>query len=249
MLGRLKAGLHPLVDPLLSLPDGWRSARSLHNCADGEYSVPVSVPYFPQFASPERIDAYIHEKYDGASDPRWHEFGAEDPADYVFWAPRVCALACLKMAIEAFRPNVRPSLWELVQQGLAVNGYTVRDEQGNWVDRGWTVHAQVHLASHYGLRVQGHAYASPLSICQAVRDEWLVAAAVTPELGEREPSGTRYGGHLVLVYGFRWAGGKPTHYLLHNPSGRFPELQAHAVIPARRFHDSFAHRFIALKKQ
>jgi hypothetical protein len=88
---------------------------------------------------------------------------------------------------------------------------------------------------------------SPLSVCASVRDGWLVEASVTPELGERQPCGRRYGGHLVLVYGFVWKGGRPAEYLLHNPSGRFTELQANARIPAARFHASFARRLIALR--
>jgi hypothetical protein len=228
------------------MPDQRRARPALVGLADGEYRAGVDVPYCAQFASPERIYDYIHHQYDGAQDPNWHVFGTDDPADYAFWAPRVCALACLKMAIEAFSLTLTPSLWELVQAGLAVNGYTVRDAQGNWVDEGWYHHAQVHLAKCYGLRAVGRAYVSPLSVCASVRGGWLVAASITPEIGERQPQGRRYGGHLVLVYGFVWKGGRPAEYLLHNPSGRFPELQANARIPAPRFHASFAHRLIAL---
>ncbi len=244
---RLKSALHPWLDPLFSWPDHGLARRALAKLPDGEYRAEVEVPYYSQFASPDRINDYIHHGYDGASDPNWRTFGAESPDDYAFWSHRVCALACIKMAAEAFHPQVRPTLWELVQKGLAVKGYTVRDEHGNWLDEGWYYHAQAHLAKQYGLQAAGRSYISPLRICQDILDRALVGASVTPEIGEREISGKRYGGHMVLVYGFRWKDRRPTHYLLHNPSGRFTELQAGAAIDAVRFNRCFAHRAIMLK--
>lgn len=243
---RLKAALHPRVDPLLSMIDAWRAERALRDLPDGTYCVADQVPYYAQFASPDRINDYIHHGYDGLDDPAWADFGAQEPAEYAFWAPRICALAVLKMAVEAFHPLVRPTLWQLVKEGLAVGGYTVRDAHGNWVDAGWFVHAQMHLARLFGLEPVGRSYVSVQSICRYIHDGWLVAASVTPEIGEREPESNRYGGHVVLVYGFEWQGGKPVAFLLHNPSGRYEELQAGARISVGRFRASFAHRVIAL---
>lgn len=247
-LRRWKAALHPWLDPALSLPDHWRAARALRDLPDGAYRSPVRAPYYAQFASPERIYDYIHRGYDGTHDPRWQEFGATEPGEYAFWAPRVCALACIKMAVEAFFPDRRPTLWQLVKEGLAINGYRVRDERGRWIDEGWYVHAQIHLAARYGLHAEDRAYVSPLTVCRYIRAGWLVAATVTPEIGERQPNYARYGGHLVLVYGFDWERGRPSRYYLHNPSGRFPELQAGAILPAQQFEASFAHRLVAFRR-
>lgn len=246
-VARLKASLHPILDPLLSLPDSIRSRLRLLRLPDGTHQTDVTVPYYSQFASADRVYDYIHNGYDGANDPNWPLFGAREPADYVFWAPRVCALAVLKMAIEAFYPDKRLTLWQLVVEGLKLNGYAVRDARGRWIDQGWYVEAQIQLAAHYGLLAEPHGYVSPLSICKLIKQGWLVAATVTPEIGERSPTNNRYGGHLVLVYGFGWQRGRPTHYMLHNPSGRFPELRASARIPASQFHKAFAHRLIALR--
>ncbi|MBN1679713.1 MAG: hypothetical protein JW966_05440 [Anaerolineae bacterium] len=84
-------------------------------------------------------------------------------------------------------------------------------------------------------------------MCRYIQAGWLVGASVTPELGERHPRRRYYGGHVVLVFGFLWDGRRPTHYMLHNPSGRYAELQAGAVIPAPRFNATFARRLIALR--
>ena len=244
---RLKARLHPLLDPALSWPAARRARRTLAALPDGDYSAGVAVPYYAQFASPARIYDYIHRGYDGRRDPNWRAFGADDPAEYAFWAPRVCALAVLKMAIEALTPH-RPTLWQLVQEGLALGGYTVRDAAGRWVDEGWYVSAQVQLAARYGVHAQPRAYVSPLDVCAHVYAGHLVAATVTPTLGERPDVPLRgYGGHVVLVHGFGWRAGRPTHVVLHNPSGRHAELRADARIPARRFARAFAHRLMVLR--
>lgn len=244
---RLKSALHRWLDPALSWPDARRAGRVLAGLPDGEYTAGVKVPYYSQFPSPELVNDYIHHGYDGLQDPNWAVFGTNEPAEAAFWAPRVCALAVIKMAVEAFHPLVRPTLWQLVKEGLTVNGYTVRDVNGNWVDQGWYVAAQMHLAELFGLEPVGQGYASPLSVCRYIYEGWLVAASVTPEIGERQPLSQRYGGHVVLVYGFEWRDGRPVRYLLHNPSGRYPELRAGAWITADRFKASFAHRLIALR--
>ncbi len=244
---RFKTVIHPWIDPALSLRARRRAMRRLNGLSAGDYQAGVDVPYYAQFASPARIYDYIHSGYEGTRDPQWQVFGAPTPVEYAFWAPRVCALACLKMAIEAFYPRRSPSLWQLVQEGLGAGGYVVHDDHGRRVDEGWYYHAQVQLAERYGLHVEGRDYVSPLTICQYVLDGWLVMASVSPEIGERQPVTRHYGQHSVLVHGFSWQQGRPTRYRLHNPSGRFPELQANAVLPAARFNASFAYRLIALR--
>lgn len=248
-LAALKTEIHRWIDPPMAWRDGQKRRKALANLADGEYHLPFDVPYVSQFASPALINDYIHHQFDGTQDPNWEQFGAPDAKDYAFWSPRVCALACLKMAIQAYFPDQpAPTLWELTEAGLAHDGYRIHDEKGHWLDEGWYVQAQQKLAARYGLHMTGYAYASPLSICEQIRTGHLVAATVTPELGERRSLSRRYGGHLVLVTGFVWQNRKVRDYIVHNPSGRYHELQAHARIPAARFHRSFAYRFATYEK-
>ncbi len=244
---RLRRTLHRLTDPARSVPSHVRAVRQLRSLPDGEYCVDVGAPpYVPQFASPDLIRAYIHEGLHGRDDPNWRSFGADDADMYTFWAHRVCAIACLKMAVDAYHAEEPHSLWRLVEEGLSLGGYLTHDERGVFVDEGWFHPALVRLAARHGLQVGGKAYASHLDVCLAIRDNWLVAAAVTPELGEHGPL-RRYDGHFVLVYGFTWQHGRCAALTLHNPSGRHPDLQAGAVIPAKRFRAAFAHRFISFR--
>jgi hypothetical protein len=248
---KLQRLLHQIIDPLLSFPHRRSAAARLRGLPDGTYSVPVTVPYVPQFATPALINDYIHNGLHGRDDPNWRQFGAADADSYTFWAHRVCAIACLKMAIDAYHSAPAESLWALTQAGVDLGGYLVRDGAGNFVDMGWLYPGLVKLAEQRGLQIRGLAYASVLDVCACVRDGWIVAAAVTPELGEppRSPHHRirRYDGHFVICYGFTWQSGRVTHLHLHNPSGRSAELQAGAVIHARRFGAAFAHRFIALR--
>jgi hypothetical protein len=241
---RIKAELHRTFDPIVAYRRAQNWRQTLNGLADGEYCLNYPVPYISQFASPERINDYIHHGYHGLNDPRWPEFGSPEPEAYVFWAPRICALACLKMAIEAYETTrPAPSLWQLVQEGLDANGYILYDSQGYWRDAGWYVQAQVEVARRYGLTMTGYSYADPLGICASLRQNKLVAATVSPEIGEREAKSRRYGGHLILVTGFRWAQGRPTAFRVHNPSGRYPELQAEAWVAYEHFRRAYAYRF------
>jgi hypothetical protein len=248
---RLRRNLHRVVDPIRSLPNRWRAARLLYDLPDGDYFAAHEVPYVSQFASPNLINAYIHENLHGRDDPNWQTFGAADADTYTFWAHRACAIACLKMAMDTsidVPSTCEPrSMWQLVEEGVALGGYRTHNDAGQFVDEGWFYPPLVKLADRYSLQVQGMAYASLLDVCAAIYDGWLVMAAVTPDLGERGPL-TRYDGHFVLVYGFQWQSGRCVSLTLHNPSGRYPELQNAAIIPEARFGPAFAHRFIALKR-
>lgn len=246
---RFRRTLHRLTDPVRSLPNHWRATRCLRDLPDGEYhALPDhDVPYVPQFASPDLIDAYIHQGLHGRDDPNWQAFGVRDADTYTFWAHRACAIACLKMAVDAFG-TVTPqrTMWELVEEGITLGGYRTHDEVGGFVDEGWFYPALVTLGERYGLQVSGMGYASLLDVCVAIRDGWLVAPAVTPEIGEHARL-RQYDGHFVLTYAFRWQKGRPVTFTLHNPSGRAADLQAGATLPAERFGAAFAHRYMAFR--
>ena len=122
----------------------------------------------------------------------------------------------------------------------------MRDEYGNWVDEGWAYPALVGLAERYGLGARGFGYAPLQRACDEIRRGALVMASVSPELGERDPRTNRYGGHFALITGFEWRNGAPVSFTLHNPSGRYAELQANAVIPTDRLRTLYGHRLIAL---
>lgn len=213
----------------------------------GRYCFPRKIPYSAQFASPELIAAYCHEQFDGRHDPRWREFGTDDVEAYCFWCSRSCAIACVKMCIETLaRPKHPPSMFELIQQGLAAGGYIFPHEQGTFVNVGWIYQPLVNIGQSYGLKGQVYKTLTLEKICSLLLTGALVMASVSDEIGERHDTPiTHKGGHIVLVHGFEWANQGCQTLLLHNSSGRFPELQEHAVISSDRFAAAFAGRGFA----
>lgn len=243
---RLRRTMHRLIDPILSQPNRWRAQRRLRDLPDGTYHAVGAVPYVPQFATPALIRAYIYEGLHGRDDPDWRAYGAPDPDTYTFWAHRACAIACLKMAIDAFASAQPESMWSLIEAGREFGGYVVQDGTGRYIDIGWYFEPLVRLAASRGLEVRGAAYASMLDVCAMIRAGWLVAAAVSPSIGEHGRL-RQYDGHFVVAYGFTWRAGRPESFVVHNPSGRSADLQAGATIPARRFGAAFAHRYMAFR--
>ncbi|WP_220201253.1 C39 family peptidase [Reticulibacter mediterranei] len=213
----------------------------------GRYCFPRKIPYSAQFASPELIHSYGHEHFDARQDPRWREFGAEDVEEYCFWCSRSCAIACLKMCIETLTRSKQPlSMFELIQQGLAAGGYIIRHEQGELVEFGWIYQPLVNIGQSYGLKGQVYKALSIENICSLLLTGALVIASVSDEIGKRNDTPiTHKGGHMVLVHGFEWSNQGCQTLLLHNSSGRFPELQENAVIPYDRFAAAFAGRGFA----
>ena len=196
-----------------------------------------------QFASPELTYAYCHEGFDGRHDPRWREYGTEDIEEYVFWCKRACAIACLRMCIEALTTLSQfPTMIELIRKGVDLGGYTVHNEKGEFVDSGWYYQPLVKLGEEYGLRGSVCKILTIDEICSYLVAGSLVIASVNPKIGDRDIPITSRGGHLVLMHGFKWSKQECEALLLHNPSGRFPELQANAVIPFNRFSEAFAGR-------
>jgi len=245
---RLRRAFHRWFDPVRSFPAGIRAAQRFRGLVNGDYyAIPGGdIPYVSQFATPALINAYIHQGLHGSSDPNWRTYGAPDVDQYTFWAHRACAIACLKMAIDAFHTSPPASMWDLIQQGIALGGYRVHDEQGNFIDIGWYHDGLVKLGAQQGIQVIGSAYTTLLDVCALIREGWLVAPAVTPELGEMGPLRS-YDGHFVLAFGFRWARGRLDNLRIHNPSGRVNTLQADAIIPAHRMRSAFAHRYMAFR--
>lgn len=224
-----------------------RSAPPSGTCS--VWDVVETIPYYSQFTTPELTIAIIRGDVDPRLDPRWREYGTDDVEEYAFWCMRSCGIQCLKMAIEAFAvSDRRPTVIELIRQGLELGGYVLHNEQGEFVDFGWIYHPLVELAVRYGLHGQVITGVPHDEICTWLSQGFLVIASVSPEIGEYDEPITRRGGHLVLIHGFElWEGGGV--FMLHNPSGRHPDTRANAAVDFARFADAFAGRGFVLRPQ
>jgi len=200
---------------------------------DADVLGPSGVPYYSQWESPELVPRFLDGSLTAADDPNWATSGAQTPAEYAFWASRVCGLACLRMVLGRRGLPVPPVI-RLVEQALAWNAY-VRDGDrvegliykpfADWVGHDYGISATVvpDLAID-----QVCASASPAAPVIASVHSWI-------RWPDRTPPQT--GGHLVLVTGA--AGGV---LRLHNPSGLPGASQRDARIPVADFARFFAGR-------
>ncbi|MFB7337106.1 hypothetical protein ACFC00_36695 [Streptomyces adustus] len=56
------------------------------------------------------IPEFITGRLDAVDDPLWQKSDAESSQEYAFWAPRMCGVACLRMALDYWRHPVPPDV-------------------------------------------------------------------------------------------------------------------------------------------
>ncbi len=204
------------------------------------------IPYACQFASPEHVWEFINKTRDLTSDPRWEEYGAASPDEYRYWALRSCGVVCVKMAVEGVAGIAPRPAMDWVHEGLAIGGYLAEIRKDRPVEVGWKHSALAGLARRHGLHAELAAGITLEGVADHLGTDRLIIASVTSELGEDAPI-TRHNGHLVVVFGAVLdGGGEVESVIAHNPSGRRPELQAGAKIPAARFMEGFSGRGIVI---
>jgi hypothetical protein len=196
------------------------------------------VPYFAQWESAGLAQRFVDGSLDLADDPRWAASGARTPAEYGYWAPKVCGLACLRMIL-AGRGRPVPPVMTLVELALSWQAYIPQGERvagliyrpfADWVAADYQITAEV-------------APDLPLAaVAVAASPQTPVIASVHPWIRwpGREPPAR--GGHLVLVTG-------SGHGLLrlHNPSGIPPDSQCDALVPVTDFARFYAGRGLLIR--
>jgi hypothetical protein len=191
------------------------------------------VPYFSQWESADLVPQFIDGSLSSAADPRWAESGATTPADYGFWAPKACGLACLRMILSSHGLPVPPTMrlvdlavaWKAyIPVGDRVNGLIYRPF-AEWVRHDFGVVAEVVP----DLTVERlTSVATPGTPVIASVHHWI-------RWPDRHPPET--GGHLVLV-----TGAARGLVRLHNPSGLPGVSQQDAVVETAAFARFFAGR-------
>ncbi len=206
---------------------------------------PGYLPYYSQIGTLDLAEPIFSEKFDPIHDPGWRSLGADSPEQYAHWVMRACGIVCVKMCAEGFG-KTRRTVHEWIRLGLKNNAYLIREENGKIEERGWIHKSLADLLNAEGLISQAMPASLP-EICEFLRAGKLFIASVSYQLGTRFPV-TFKGGHLVVVHGADVCDGVPEKVILHNPSGRYPELQANAVIPAERFLSAYTGRGILVEK-
>lgn len=196
-------------------------------------AAPSGVPYYSQWESPELVPRFVDGTLDPAADPRWAASGARTAAEYGFWSPRVCGLACLRMIL-ASRGRPVPPTMALVERALAWRAYIPDGDRvigliyrpfADWVGAEFEIKAEVCTDLTVGTIADAAAPATPVIASVHYSIRWPDCTPPTT------------GGHLVLV-----TGAAAGLLRLHNPSGLPGVSQRDVVLPATDFGRFFAGR-------
>lgn len=243
VLRKTKNTLTKFLKYLTTLKD-YLSLRKLSN---GDYKVLNSVKYYCQFASPELVEDILEKRISAQEDPRWREFGFETAEEYAFWSWRACGIICLKMIIDTVG-NSNEKVKDLLERGIELGGYVSHDKNGKLVDKGWYYRALIKLAGKYGFLGKIFSHLSVQNICREILSKHFVIASVDPGLIRFDEVESQYkGGHVVLVYGFKWEHKSCVGFYLHNPSGKSEETKK-AFVPIDVFKKAFAERGFSVWK-
>lgn len=196
-----------------------------------------------QYVSPELIGAFVYEGADPGSDPRWHESGAVDVAEYQRWCWRSCGVACLQMILQ-HRDGTSPALLPLLR-GARERGAYVEEDDGSVTGMIYAPFVE-YIAAEFGLTGQVHPRLPMDRLLDELRpapapDPWfgrMMIASVHREIRRPEVPAPGQGGHLVLVTGHDPISGTIT---FNNPSGHTPESRT-ATLSVAVFKTFYAGR-------
>ncbi|MFJ4342591.1 C39 family peptidase [Streptomyces sp. NPDC088915] len=195
------------------------------------------VPYYSQWESPELVPEFIAGARDAADDPLWLKSGADTPEEYAFWAPRMCGVACARMALDHWKRPVPPSV-TLVRELVDAGAY-VRD--GNHV-RGLIYQPFAdYFTSRWGLEARSAPELTAAEIRTAVGGGQLALLSVHKTIRTNAEAPPVKGGHLVLAVGITKEG-----VMLHNPSGLPGVNQEFAPVTWERLDRFYAGRGVVL---
>ncbi len=220
----------------------------LKKLQNGDYKVTDSLKYYSQFASPELVKDILEKRISAKDDPRWQEFGFSKPEEYEFWSWRACGIICIKMIIDtAWDKNEK--IKDLIEEGIKLGGYVSHDKNGNLIDKGWYYKPLINLAKKYNFTGKVFPHLSIQNICREILKKHFVVVSVDPGLIRYDEVKSDFkGGHVVLVYGFKWENKKCMGFYLHNPSGKSEETRK-AFIPTDVFKKAFAGRGFSIWKK
>ncbi|MFD7098318.1 C39 family peptidase [Streptomyces xanthophaeus] len=195
------------------------------------------VPYFSQWESAALVPEFVSGAFPADADPLWESSGADSADEYAFWAPRMCGMACLRMALGFFGQPV-PASVPLVREALAAGAY-VRD--GDQVQGLIYAPFAAWVASRWGLFAEARPQLSVEQVEAEVSSGRLVLLSVHKTIRTLDPAPAQRGGHLVLA-----VGSSADHIVIHNPSG-FPEKsQQFHQVPKPELGRFFAGRGVVL---
>lgn len=222
-----------------------RAQNKISKLKDGEYRLPYKIPYVAQYASAEMAERFVKDDEFLREDPRWRESGAENLDEYVFWAPKLCGMACFQMILLSLR---RPTskLVELGKKAMAAGCY-LPDPKNPKRLIGLLHRPFLKFAENFGFSGRLVWYIGPRAIAKEILNKNFVIASVSHDIRHAGALPKDKIGHLVLVHGFEIKNGEISGFYIHNPSGFYSVSQENHFVPAEDFINCFSGRIIVLK--
>jgi hypothetical protein len=223
-----------------------QAQTALANLSAGEYFVkPTPSKNITQWASPDLVGDILDGKISAKDDPRQKEFGFKTKQDYEFWSWRICGLMSVKAVLDAYGQAPHETVASLTLAGEKLGGYDVQR------DRGWFYKPLIKLAERFGVTGGIYGRLSPPEIAADILNKRFVVASVHPSVirGDAKKNPHDGKGHLVLVWGFRYDGGRVTGFYIQNPSGRKKSTQVRTFVPIDHFNEAFVGRGFWLKQE
>jgi hypothetical protein len=201
----------------------------------------TDTPYRSQYASPELAAELQSAAIAFEDDPRWQEFGASSPREYMRWARCGCGMACLQMILAARGDAGVPPLAELGRRAIAYGAYEAEPPRGF----GPLIYAGFveFVAAEFGLRARVAAPLELGELAEAVAGEEVVLASVSAEIRALAVAPARRGGHLVLVLECSSDGRR---ICFHDPAGDSPQSARGVWLALEEFERFYAGRGVAV---
>ncbi|MEU1353914.1 C39 family peptidase [Streptomyces cinnamoneus] len=195
------------------------------------------VPYYSQWESAALVPEFITGARAASEDPLWQKSGAGTAEEYAYWAPRICGMACLRMALDFFGHPVPPSI-PLVEEFLEAGAYV---RQGDQVKGLIYAPFAAYVTERWDLLAQSTPELPADQVVSHIQDGHLVILSVYKSIRTLDPAPPSRGGHLVLAVGT-----SPDHLFIHNPSGLPGQSQRFAAVPWGDLDRFYAGRGIVL---
>jgi|ERR1022692_92304 hypothetical protein len=168
------------------------------------------VPYFSQWESPELVAEFVTGARRAADDPLWPRSGAATASEYEFWARRLCAMACLRMALQHWQGAAPPSV-SLANECVRAAAYVRHPDR---VDGLIYAPFAAYARQRWGLYAEPRPDLPAARIASQVSAGRLLMLSVHPCIRTLDPQPPSKGGHLVLAVGTT-----ADTVVIHNPSG------------------------------
>ena len=198
-----------------------------------------AVPYHSQWMSADLVPEFIAGARSAEDDPLWPKSGADTPDEYAFWAPRMCGVACLRMALEYWERPVSPPV-PLVRDLVDAGAYV---REGDRVKGLIYQPFADYVTGRWGLRVQAEPELPAARVRDFLTGGGLAMLSVHKTIRTLDPVPPSKGGHLVLAVGC-----DAETLLIHNPSGLPGTSQEFAPVRWNALGRFYAGRGVTLEE-